>query len=383
MQDPDSFNSCLERIEYLAKEFENLRQTAPEPVQFHWRLCVIRHDLQQSLGEGAQGLTPEWKEYALELERSIDDAAKQSHHRLSTKERTQADFSFRAVLARREHDKETQRKQSIRSENAERQQRLKVKAVVILFAILIVGVLLVGRMLYLSDTNYFGVVRAGNLTAIQSRLLLGKPINSVDQDGRSALHHASEMGHLEVVNVLIDKGTDVNLEDAKGRRPLHDAAASGSAGITERLLEAGATVDPRSLKQQTPLMELMRKGHDFTVTRATAQVLLDAGADINATDGRDSVLTHAIVQARETYAQRALDLATFLIESGADVNFIGKNQTTVIGNALLKYLPDKVDPDIISEKDPVIAYLIEQGAMKAYEKSLEEREIESVERLRL
>lgn len=57
------------------------------------------------------------------------------------------------------------------------------------------------------------------------------------------LHHAAQHGHLDVVNLLLDRGFDVNTqEEGDHTTALHWAAAAGHVDVVRRLLDAG--VDP-------------------------------------------------------------------------------------------------------------------------------------------
>ena len=57
------------------------------------------------------------------------------------------------------------------------------------------------------------------------------------------LHHAARQGHLNVVDLLLDRGFDVNtLETGDHTTALHWAAAAGHVAVVRRLLDAG--VDP-------------------------------------------------------------------------------------------------------------------------------------------
>jgi ankyrin repeat protein len=44
------------------------------------------------------------------------------------------------------------------------------------------------------------------------------------------MHHASRMGHTEVLELLIAKGGDVNARTATGHTPLHEASATSQLG---------------------------------------------------------------------------------------------------------------------------------------------------------
>ncbi|KAJ3547472.1 hypothetical protein NM208_g1493 [Fusarium decemcellulare] len=69
------------------------------------------------------------------------------------------------------------------------------------------------------------------------RLLLqkGPDINIRDTNGRTPLHHATERGHKEVVESLIDARADVNIADNQGNTPLLWAAYRGYYDLVENL----------------------------------------------------------------------------------------------------------------------------------------------------
>ena len=72
-------------------------------------------------------------------------------------------------------------------------------------------------------------------------------------EGWTALHFATDMGHLEVVNYLIQAGADVNLHTPKGSMPLHKASQKGHVDIVTSLFVAGANVEARNGDGKTAL----------------------------------------------------------------------------------------------------------------------------------
>ena len=58
--------------------------------------------------------------------------------------------------------------------------------------------------------------------------------------GKTALHLAAKSGHLEIIQLLLERGADINTRDRKGKTALHLAAKSGHLDITKLLLERGA-----------------------------------------------------------------------------------------------------------------------------------------------
>jgi hypothetical protein len=55
--------------------------------------------------------------------------------------------------------------------------------------------------------------RHGRLDAVKLALQLGVPIDGVDHGGLTALHHAAQKAHLEVVRLLLDEGASRTIED--------------------------------------------------------------------------------------------------------------------------------------------------------------------------
>ncbi|KAG7281238.1 hypothetical protein CRUP_019763 [Coryphaenoides rupestris] len=73
-----------------------------------------------------------------------------------------------------------------------------------------------------------------------TQLLLekGAQVNCQDEDGRTALSHACEMGHLEAVKLLVQFNGDPDVTDAWGNNALMYGAFSGHAAVLEFLVRA-------------------------------------------------------------------------------------------------------------------------------------------------
>ena len=144
-----------------------------------------------------------------------------------------------------------------------------------------------------------------------------------------------------VCRVLIDAGADLHTKNEKQESPLHYACASGALDVVKMLVEAGVGVRATDLKGATCLILAAYSVHTETVrylvglphvdvnhrssenstalhsaaaNEATdvAQVLIDAGADIDAVDGTGcSPLSRAC-------ASGALGNVKMLVRAGAD-----------------------------------------------------------------
>ncbi len=166
--------------------------------------------------------------------------------------------------------------------------------------------------------------------------------NTVPHGGRPDRPSLDETTSLQMIEILLDAGVNPNAQlklfppyrslrmdrgaDAVidiGTTPLLRAARSGDVEAIKLLLEHGALVDLPQVSGATPLMVAVGLGANPIDTRgkfrsevdalATAQVLLDAGADVNARDARGRTALHAAA------AQGYTDVAKFLVEHGADL----------------------------------------------------------------
>jgi len=118
-----------------------------------------------------------------------------------------------------------------------------------------------------------------------------------------------------------DRGADAIIDI--GTTPLLRAARAGDVLAVKLLLKHGALVDLPQAAGATPLMVAVGLGANPIDTRgkfrsqidalATAEVLLEAGADVNARDSRGRTALHAAA------AQGYTDVAKFLVEHGADL----------------------------------------------------------------
>ena len=179
-------------------------------------------------------------------------------------------------------------------------------------------------------TNRYGVAPLslaclnGSEAMVARLLQAGADPGTAQPGGETALMTAARTGSAAVVRQLLAHGADVNATEAwKGQTALMWAAAENNAAAVKALVAGGADIAARS--QVSPgVAELGNRGFTaFTfAARAgaidAAEVLLEAGADVNETlaDGT-SALVLAVMSAR-------YEMAAFLLDHGADPNAVAQ-----------------------------------------------------------
>ncbi|KAK3245580.1 hypothetical protein CYMTET_44856, partial [Cymbomonas tetramitiformis] len=97
----------------------------------------------------------------------------------------------------------------------------------------------------------------------------GQLMDDLNKSGKTALHEASELGHLNTVKALLDFAASTSVRDTQGKVPLDLAAAAGRRDVCRALLQAGAISAPTL----THFAE--------TLDKATCDVLVQAGCPVH------------------------------------------------------------------------------------------------------
>lgn len=150
---------------------------------------------------------------------------------------------------------------------------------------------------------------AGSVADLTTQLEMGAFVDTLDAAGQSALHHACDQGHSDVVELLLSRGANPDIANRNRATPLHTACIKGQGGCVELLLSAGASAGAQAGNGATPLHATCLEGH-----AVCTQLILQAGADCNAVDAGGSTPLHC---ASMLGFGRCLEL---LVDAGADVN---------------------------------------------------------------
>jgi ankyrin repeat protein len=157
---------------------------------------------------------------------------------------------------------------------------------------------------------------------VQLLLWKGVDVNGKDERSQTALHATARRLYFNygkhdvtIARILLKAGADIEAADEHGETALIKAAAGRRTHLVKALLRNGANVYARDHCQSTALHAAAdddkgRRRSDAEMY-STLQVLLDAGADIDAEDGlQNTVLSNACFG-------RHRGLTSFLVERGA------------------------------------------------------------------
>jgi ankyrin repeat protein len=150
-----------------------------------------------------------------------------------------------------------------------------------------------------------------------------KLINARDSGGKTALHWAALYGQTKVMELLLAQKADVNSLDEDGFTPLHWAATFNQSDAVKLLLANKADMNIKVAKfGWTPLRLAVIHGH-----MATAEALLNGGADPNLKDEENISLLHqAVIRGKK-------EMVGLLLANKANVNTKDSEGETALDEA--------------------------------------------------
>lgn len=170
---------------------------------------------------------------------------------------------------------------------------------------------------FLGKGSYVVFPCSKNIEVFQALLKHGANVNSVDQNGWTALHFAAAIGHIPVVRELLQHEAEINTLTPEGSTALHLAIQPGYHRITELFLEERAGTKEFQLLSGVP------RSPDIEMVRE----LLNNGADINAKDNYGFTPLHAAVAIAWEGQEKFKEL---LSRDDIDVNIPDKDGWTAL-----------------------------------------------------
>lgn len=185
-----------------------------------------------------------------------------------------------------------------------------------------------GAKINAHDAQGYGPLQAAarnrNDKLIPLLIELGADVNGRDKDGFTALIHAAERNHVPTVLALLKAGANIELSVEGGFAPLSLAIESQKFLAAKALIEQGASVNVAAgTEHVTPLMvaasqatvgEAAKEIERRQGLRSTdiASALIEHGADVNA------VNAHGVTALMIAAARGNIPMLGLLLEAGAD-----------------------------------------------------------------
>ncbi len=176
-------------------------------------------------------------------------------------------------------------------------------------------------------------VQKNNLAAVQALLNQGTNPNARNAMGSPVLMVAANRGYLSIVQALLAHKASLNLHsyNKEGSTALLEAVVYDRVGIVKLLLSHKAKVDEPYgggiFQGTTPLMMAIMSS---TGTKVLMPLLIEAGANVNASDAQGDTVLHQVA------AFGTVEAAQLLLEKGATVDARNSLGMTPLMNAVSK-----------------------------------------------
>jgi len=210
------------------------------------------------------------------------------------------------------------------------------------------------------ETALHFAARFGNIHMARMLIERGSDAKAVNKAGQSPLHYAvTSRGeeNIELVQLLLDAGADPNLKDGEDQTSLERAMNHDRNGIVRLLLERGAVMEVEDASEafrvavrrdQLAVVESLLQSHvqvneplDDGLTPLhvavrdgkldIAKYLIEQEADVDAVSQDDD--GRSVLQATVGIGGSP-EIATLLLDSGADPNFVDKHGVSVLHTAV-------------------------------------------------
>ena len=179
----------------------------------------------------------------------------------------------------------------------------------------------------------------GRAEVVRELLAAGADVAAVNRGhaadgggGSQALHFAAAKGHVDVCDLLLDAGANPNVLGRYCRTPLTEACYNARAEVIRLLLSRGADVKLKSRRKdyEAPAFAAVTARDPQTL-----RLVLDAGADPNATGGRDWSPLQLAASRDDVESDARIEMMDALIKAGAAVDLADRDGTTALQVAVV------------------------------------------------
>lgn len=203
------------------------------------------------------------------------------------------------------------------------------------------------------DELLMEAAKSGKDSKLKAVLAQGVSTDYVDENGRSALHWASEYGYMRVVYTLIETGWDINLMDNKKHTPLHVACDHHNGNVAACMISHGCKFRTQDKNGFTPLHRAIH-----TNLETIACMLCNLGADVNAKTKTEWTPLHEAARVGNEY------VAQKLVKDGANVNAISECNSSPFLTAIFYFRI--AHRSSYTSLEPILSMLIDNGCQLSY-----------------
>nr|XP_054774551.1 ankyrin repeat domain-containing protein 50-like [Lytechinus pictus] len=174
------------------------------------------------------------------------------------------------------------------------------------------------------DSKRGSTEQSESLLSVSPERSLNPDIDQADEEGCNSLYKAASRGHIDGVEILVEKGADPNKANKDGRRALHVAAEEGHGAIVNFLLDQGADINAQCDLGQTALHAAIHKNQCYS-----SLILIRSGADVHRRDNDGRNPLHMAAAAGYTHIFQNLRDET------CDINVKDDMGLTVLHHAVI------------------------------------------------